>query len=315
MEERVTDQLRKLTNSITLSGKLMRLSPMITGTNKNGVDFLMFNGAIKCDPNVESQYVNFNVSANAKTAKGADNKIYANMKKWYSTAVADEKDPGNGTMVCMSGTIEDNPYVNSEGTLVQGVRYRMSYINNFEKYGATINLEGFIASIYDEEIKRKGEEESVFTGRQCMRLISKDYSNLIDIRKIIIPAELVEPMQANGYVQGATALFYIKLAYDSHNEGVAATGGIGDAAQHVAAFLRREYVLTGANPVIDEDSERAIPKKLIEKAINERNARLETIVAEGYKGKKETAAIGVANQVSPIHEPILDDADDDDMPF
>lgn len=312
MEERVTDQLRKLTNKVTLSGLLTQLSEMRTGTNKNGVDYISFNGAIKCEPGKNTKDVKFEVFANAKTAKGADSKTYAAMKKWYSTAVPDIKDPGHGTMVSMTGSVEDRPYVNSKGELIEDVRFRMTYINTFEEYGARMDLEGFIAQIYDEEIGKN--EEKTFTGRQCMRLITKDYSNLVSFRKIIIPAELVEPMQAAGYEQGATALFYIKITTGSNSNATA--GGIGEVPK--AEFLRREYVMTGAAPVIEADSERAIPKKLMEKALNERNTRLAAILAEGYKGKGETqtAAIGTMGGIgSPVHEPILDDAEDDDMPF
>ena len=120
------------------------------------------------------------------------------------------KDKVNCTFVDLRGSVVSNDYVNREGRLVEGFSYNMQLFNKFTEYACQIDMEGFIHSIIDETEGEDGEP----TGRKKLRLISRDiFRNTLDIKNILIPEELVGPIEDNDYEAGRTATFFIDSSY------------------------------------------------------------------------------------------------------
>lgn len=318
-ETRVTDQIRKLTNKVELAGVLAEMQEIKYGTTQNGVPYINFRGAIQCGETPDYT-VRFKVFVKSKKADGTDSKAFANMKQWAENAVSLVEATKNGhpelaTMVDMSGYISDAPYVNSKGNLVEAREYQMQFVNDFKEYKARLDIEGMIHSITDET---KDDEP---TGRQNLRLISMDFfGNALDFKDIIIPENLVGPMEDNGFERGRTSTFYISLIPNT-KAGPQRKGAIGET--RVSDVTYTELVITGAEPIIDPDSEKSLSPALMKKFMDERLAKLDSIKAEGYKGTKNanTTAEGSARNgiggVSVKSDAVKTVADiaDDDFPF
>ena len=268
--EKNTDQIRQLVNKVHLAGALAELE-VREGQTQTGVPYLSLNGAIQCGESAVST-VRFRSFIKAKKSDGTDSKNYENAKKWVSKAVPMTKDKEKCTFVDMIGSLTDNPYVSRDGTLVEAVQYSTQLISKFDNYAAELDIEGFVHSIVDET---RGEEGNP-TGRKRMRLITRDiFSNTIDLKNIIIPNELVEPLEENGYEKGCTATFFINLI-PTQKEAPVKKGGIG-AQRTTEGKNYLEMVLVGADPEIDSDDEKALDSKLIKNAMTERKTRLDEI--------------------------------------
>lgn len=315
-----TDQIRQLDNKVHFAGALAELSDIKEGTTSTGIPYMSFSGAIQCG--TEAIYtVRFRSFIKSKKSDGTDSKNYTKVKEWVKNAIPMTKNNTNPTMVDMVGSLVDNPYVASDGKLKEDVQFNVQLFGDFKEYAAEIDLEGFIHSFTDETKGVDGEE---LTGRKRMRLISRDiFSNTLDIKKIVIPKDLVRPLRDNDYEEGRTAKFYINLM-PNETPAPVKTGGIGvTRATKGDNFL--EWVLTGADSPIPEESEKALNIKLVKNAMNERKTRLAEITDAGYLGGNSSgsssasssssrtgigsvSAASVAKTSSPVTE-------DEDFPF
>ena len=312
--EKNTDQIRQLVNKVHLAGALAELE-VKEGQTQTGVPYLSLNGAIQCGESAVST-VRFRSFIKAKKSDGTDSKNYENAKRWVSKAVPMTKDKEKCTFVDMIGSLTDNPYVSRDGTLVEAVQYSTQLISKFDNYAAELDIEGFVHSIVDET---RGEEGNP-TGRKRMRLITRDiFSNTIDLKNIIIPNELVEPLEENGYEKGCTATFFINLI-PTQKEAPVKKGGIG-TQRTTEGKNYLEMVLVGADPVIDSDDEKALDAKLIKNAMTERKTRLDEIKEKGYQGSSDGSSssstsesrTGFGGKKSSNKVEAVDD--DDEFPF
>ena len=311
-----TDQIRQLDNRVHLAGALAELSDINEGNTTAGIPYISFNGAIQCG--TDAVYtVRFRTFVKSKKNDGTDSKNYAKIKEWAKNAVPMTKNKDNPTMVDMVGSLTDNPYINASGTLVEGTQYSMQLFGDFKDYAAEIDLEGFIHSVVDET---KGADSDETTGRQRMRLISRDiFRNTLDIKNIIVPKELVRPLRDNDYDRGRTAKFFITLMPNEAPAPVK-TGGIGTQRTSGANYL--EWVMTGADPVISVDSDKALDSKLIKDAMTERKSHLDEIKDAGYQGgssstKSSSSSVssprnGIGTASSMASSPV---SEDEDFPF
>lgn len=310
------EQIRKLTNKVHLAGALAELETK-DGNTQDGVPYVSLSGAIQCGETPVST-VRFRSFIKSKKKDGTESKNYKAIKEWIENAVPMTKDKEHCTYVDMIGSLTDNPFVSRDGDLVEGVQYSTQMFKKFEEYAASIDIEGFISSINDE-IDKKTEEPS---GRKKMRLITRDvFGNTMDLKDIIIPSDLVEPIEDNGYERGCTATFFIDLIPNKSTEKVK-RGGIGE--QRVTdgkSFL--EMVLVGADPVIDSDNEKALDKKLIKEAMEERKNHLEEVKDKGYLGGTSNSSTnssrrGIGNSTvnsSSNKTETVESVDDEDFPF
>ena len=313
-----TDQIRDLDNRVHLAGALAELSDINEGTTSLGVPYISFNGAVQCGPDA-IYTVRFRSFVKSKKNDGTDSKNYAKIKEWVKNAVPMTKNKDNPTMVDMVGSLTDNPYVNSSGALVEATQFSVQLFSEFKDYAAEIDLEGFIHSINDET---KGLDGDEITGRKRMRLITRDiFHNTLDIKNIIVPKELVRPLSDNDYEPGRTAKFFITLMPNS-SPAPAKSGGIGTQRTSGTNYL--EWVMTGADPVIGEESDKALNPKLVKDAMAERKSHLDEIKEAGYQGGSSSSSnssssssrngIGTSSSVSNKTDasPVTED---EDFPF
>lgn len=316
--EKNTDQIRQLTNKVRLAGAVAEIEYKEGLTKETNIPYIQINGAIQCGENAVNT-VKFKSFIKAQKADGSDSKNYTKVKKWVKECVPMTQNKNNCTFVDLQGSMVANDYVNREGKLIEGFTYNMQLFNDFTEYVCQIDMEGFIHSIIDETVGEEGEA----TGRKKLRLISRDvYRNTLDIKNIFIPKELVSAVEENEYEVGRTATFFVDLM-PNKKEARVQVGGIGkQRITEGRAYL--EMVMTGANLPIDEDSDKAIPAKLIKAAMNERKIHLKEIEDAGFQGSSESSnmtnstsrnSVGAKTTPAPAPKkaPVVDD--DDDFPF
>lgn len=302
------EKIRQLENRVHLAGKLAELGKVNEGVS-NGVPYISFNGKIQFgETPVET--ANFRTFVKSKKVDGTDSKNYAKVKEWVANAVPMTVDPSNPTMVDMIGSLTDNPYISADGKLVEATQFSMQLFGDFKEYAAEIDLEGFIAHIADE---MKDDEP---TGRQIIRLVSRDiFSNILDIKQIIVPKEWVEPLEDNGYENGVTTTLYVNIIPHVSTAPAKGRGGIG--VQRVQSRSYNEWVFVGAGDIIDSDSDKALSPALIKNALKVRAAMLEEKKKEGYVGSKGTTTTSTPASRNGIGSKSATKTviDEDDFPF
>ena len=289
-----TEQIRRLVNNVHLSGRLGELE-VNEGVTEKGLDYISVKGTIVCgeDPVFTRR---FSAWASEKKKDGSDNKNYPKIREWAKNAVPMTKDIEHPTWVDAQGSVATMDYVNAQGTLVQGLQYNISFFNDFKEYACTLDIEGYIAGILDET---KGDDEEP-TGRKILHLISKNAigNDIIDFNrynKIIIPQDLVGDFEEYGYEVGRTATFFISLL-PAHKEEVK-KGGIGKQ-RVVGGQNYLEMIVTGADPMVPEDSNQALSTALIKNAKEQRKAKLKELENEGYQGGKSGNSKGSSSSSS-----------------
>lgn len=315
MTTKNTDQIRRLTNSVTLAGYLADIKSK-QGVDKNGVDYIRIRGQIQCgEESVMTR--SFTSFIKAKKADGTDSENYEKVLDWVKKAVPMTKDKENATMVRLVGSLSANDYVGSDEQLHEGTVASMQFFNDFEEFACDLDIEGYIKSITDEE--RGPEDDKKPTGRKRLNLISMDfYHNALDIKNIIIPKDFVDALEDNGYVKGATAKMYVSWKPNEKSEANPKTKGFGQ--QRVTegkSYL--EMVLTGGDIAYDEDEQEdmIITPQMCKAMLNERASRLKELEEAGYQGSKgsngSSAPTGFGKKGSGKMSPVVDD--DDDIPF
>lgn len=310
-----TDQIRSLTNKIHLAGALAELDPIKTGSTKDGIPYIRLRGAIQCGPT--AVYTRqFTAFIKSKKANGEDSENYNKVKKWAETAVPMTKNKDNPTMVDLVGSLSANDYVNSANELVEGVSFSVQFFNDFEDYACTLDIEGYIAGVSDEE--RGKDDDKHFTGRKRLRLISMDfYRNVLDLKNIVIPKDLASQLEDNGYTKGRTVLMFITYMPNEAEAKPAAKGFGTQRTTEGRSYL--EMVLTGGNEAYDPDNEKmCISTATVKSLLSERSAHLNELKEKGYQGSNNSQVSTDRNgsfssaKSAPTMSPV---DDEDDIPF
>ena len=125
--------------------------------------------------------------------------------------------------------------------------------------------------------------------------MSRDiFSSILEIKNIVVPADIYEALEDSGYERGITATFYISLMPNTPTTQKR-TCGIGKPRETQGrSYL--EWVMTGASEIIDSDSDEAIPSALAKKAMNVRASNLKEVEEKGYQGSNTSTATTAANR-------------------
>ena len=233
------------------------------------------------------------------------------------------KDKENATMVRMVGSLSANDYVASDGSLHETNIATMQFFNDFDEFACDLDIEGYIKSVTEEE--RGPDDDKKPTGRMRMRLIGMDfYHNALDFKSIVIPKDLVDALEDNGYEQGRTAKMFLTWMVNSNEEPKPKKKGFGQ--QRVTegrSFI--ELVLTGGDMAYDEDDDKmCISNQMAKAMMTERSNRLKEIEEAGYQGGSNNSAksgsssssrsgFGSKGSSSKKMAPVVDD--DEDIPF
>lgn len=313
-ENEKTEQIRRLINNVHLAGRLGELE-IKTGKTKKDVDYISLRGVIICgeEPVYSMRFRSF---AQAKKSDGTDSKAYVNLCNWAKKAVPMTKNPEEFTWVDARGSIRANDYVNQQGKLVEGYEINLNSFNDFTEYACELDFEGYIAGIKDET---KGEDNDP-TGRKILYLIGKNTigNDIIELKNIIVPDEYAEALEENEYETGRTAIFF--MTYMPNHKEEIKSGGIGK--QRVTSGTNYlEMVMTGADPVYSEDSDKSLSTALIKNARQERKTHLKEIEEKGYlggaDGDSDSGSSGGTSKSSGVGQTRakLETVDDDEIPF
>lgn len=316
--EKKSDQIRRLTNRVVLSGALAEMESKKDKT-RDGVPYVRVRGVIQCGE-TPIYKVSFTSFVKAQKTNGEDNDNYDTWLKWIADAVPMTEDKENPTMVKLIGSMTSNPYVGQDGKFhPNATQNNMTWIYDFDEYACTFDVEGFVYSVTDEV--RGKEDDAEETGRKKIRLLTTDfYQNVLDIPNIYVPEEMVDSLEEFGYEKGATVSIYADWTPSENSTPVVKSKGFGKQRVSTGrSFL--QLVLTGGDEAYDEDSEKAITPAMAKTMIAERKAQLEEIENAGYQGTKNdkgkrTSGIGGKSSKSKSKDyEEMDTPDDDDIPF
>lgn len=317
----IDEKVKPLTNRARVAGAVVSLSKLNEGVGQDGVPYCSFTGKIACDPEGKIQ-INFRTYEKAKKKNGEDMENYPKVIAWYKSAIPMQDNPDNPnkkgdaknpTMVEISGSITDNPYVNKEGKLVEGYQYSLKYFSAFKEYKAQMDIEGYVASLGEETV---GDDDTP-TGRMRMTLISRDgFKNTIVLKNLVIPEDFVESLDDAGWEVGATISAAIDVVSNESTKTVTTTAfGKQHALQD---YVRKELVVTGGDVALDPDSERALKRSQVKAMMEERKTKLDETEAAGYQGKGGTSSVTRGSIGGKKIESRVDnhfDIDSDEIPF
>ena len=287
----MSDKIRKLKNSVVLTGKIAELEVKrgVSATNK--INYVSIKGAIQFgeQPVYTRRFDTYQLeySIDKETKERKNRKLYPRVMEFLEAAESNtvaKVGYENAYAAQISGSYEANDYVNSKEELVEGLKTSISFFDKpgaYEispEFGTYINVEGYIKSIAPEF---KGEDREE-TGRLRVTLLTTNYcGDIVVLKNLIVDKDNASDF-SDGYEVGQTA----KFAIDYVATKVAETpkkGGFGVQRSDERAYL--ETVIIGAKPPFDEDSEQGISREAIKIALNEREAMLSEMKAKGYQGK------------------------------
>lgn len=315
----MSDVIKRFKNQVVLAGKLAELETPKYGTDKNGRDYVSVRGAIQCgETGIYLRH--FESYINATKKDGTDSKLYSTMTDWLSKAVPMTKDKENPTMVEMTGSWVDNPYVSADEELKEGSRYSMQFINDFTEYKCNINIEGIVSKPTPEVVNEKD------TGRYRIEVLSSDtFGNIIKVKNVFIPADMVNDFIDSGYEDG-NVLGMLYLSYIPSETVVKKKGGFGEQRQ-TDGQTRFELTLVGGETAEelsdddDNDNPDIVTRDMVKRMKVARKERLQEVKDAGYQGSKKSATSapkkGFGNKASTSKKAskVEDEEDDDDMPF
>lgn len=304
----MSDQIKTLTNSVKLVGKLAELEKA-TGTTKNGVDYISLTGVVQYG-NSPSESRRFKMFCQETTSEGKESKLYTKAQAFYDThceSTIAKVGYDNACVVSISGRLDANDYYSEEQQdVVQTIQISASFINKVgadEEWGAFVTVEAYIRSIKEEVVNDKE------TGRLIVSLITTNFrGEAVCLTKVIVDKELAENF-TDEYEVGQTAKLYLKYVTTVSRTTVS-KGGIGKKRVEDKTFT--ELTVEGGETAMAEDSKNALTQSAVKIMLSERetalaeiknNAGAKTAIGSksSTKGKKNTA---VANSV-----------DDDEVPF
>lgn len=220
------------------------------GTKKG--ERIMGSVAIKTDNGIHT----FNIYAQNLTAKGEENKqwkMYCDMMNWNPQIGGDSSiEP---TLVNIEGSVSINDYVNQQGEVKSGLRWRVGRANTKagpdEPKGTTLKVTTFIQSI-KPEIRQ--EEE---TGRLIVTLYGAEANGTCFPITAIVDEDMADAFN-DCYEVGMTVPFELELV--SRHVGNANTGAVkkfGRAGKVAVnnGFDVQELMLVGGDDEIEEPDE------------------------------------------------------------
>lgn len=220
------------------------------GTKKG--ERIMGSVAVKTDNGIHT----FNVFAQSLTSKGEESKqwkMYCDMLNWNPQIGGDSSiEP---TLVNIEGSVSINDYVNQQGELKSGLRWRVGRANTKatpdEPKGTTLKVTAFIQSI-KPEIRQ--EEE---TGRLLVTLYGAEGDGTCFPINAIVDEEMADAFN-DCYEVGTTVPFELELVsrhVGNENTGAAKKFGRAGKVSVNNGFDIQELMLVGGDDEIEEPDE------------------------------------------------------------
>ena len=306
----MSDKVRQMTNRVVLSGVLAELK-VNKGVTQKKVPYVSLKGTIQFGEhkaqarNFEKYVQEYNIK---EDGSHKENKNYTTILAWANKAksLASLKDGETATEVTIQGSFATNDYVDRNEKLIEGLKIDAAFFNDLDgDYKGTADIEGYIYAVTPET---KGED-AVETGRLRVTVLTNDFfGNIIPVKNIIVPAELRDAFE-DGYEVGKTAKLFVDFILHKGEEKPKKTGGIGvqrttDGASYV------EMILTGADPALEEDDEKAYSREAVKIGLNERKVKLDEIKEKGYQGGNNDSGNSAPSSSKPKTQ-----VADDEIPF
>ena len=314
----MAEKNKEFTNVMRLNGQVVRMSRLSEGTDKNGKEYVSFRGALKVGGE-EGHLYDFEGMCYKLTKDGKPTKSYERAVNWFTPvydAIQNDREIPE-VYASLTGSLEPRDYVASSGELREINAFRVSQILDFTKDpngdDAYVAIDGFIRSL-KPEVDTKTEEE---TGRYIMSLVSATFRNdAVIIPKIIVEEEAVDYVNENFEV-GSFARITLGFSWTENSVGATPKVGIGRMKGNVVSRPVRNYYLMGMDvPMEDDDIKEN--KALMKTLMSERQAKLDAIEEEGYKGSSDKSKGSVKPNKSfgkAKSAPEAEYLEDDDIPF
>ena len=220
------------------------------GTKKG--ERIIGNVAIQTDNGIHT----FNVYAQSLTSKGEESKqwkMYCDMLNWNPKIKGDPNvEP---TLVNIEGSVSINDYVNQQGELKSGLRWRVGRANTKaspdEPKGTTLKVTAFVQSI-KPEIRQ--EEE---TGRLLVTLYGAEGDGTCFPINAVVDEEMADAFN-DCYEVGTTVPFELELVsrhVGNENTGGAKKFGRAGKVSVNNGFDIQELMLVGGDDEIEEPDE------------------------------------------------------------
>ena len=221
-----------------------------TGTKKG--ERIMGSVAVKTDNGIHT----FNVYAQSLTSKGEESKqwkMYCDMLNWNPQIGGDSSiEP---TLVNIEGAVSINDYVNQQGEVKSGLRWRVGRANTKaspdEPKGTTLKVTTIIQSIKPEV---RQEEE---TGRLIVTLYGAEANGTCFPITAIVDEDMADAF-TDCYEVGMTVPFELELIsrhVGNENTGVAKKFGRAGKVAVNNGFDVQELMLVGGDDEIEEPDE------------------------------------------------------------
>jgi len=298
MAEENKDVLKQAEATINVEGILSE-KKLEKATDSEGKEII--RGTLKIKEN-DTNFINLNVYVNRFTKDGKENNAYAGMETVMNEyqSIAEVGEEAATRIKCGKGALKPNTFVDKRtGDVRTNVRYDATYVSRVDdltKYEpkAKFEVEGYISSVFPEV--KQGEE----TGRLNVNILVPTY-NGIEPMVIVVGEDLASDFEEM-YEPGQTARFFGILKNNVVVKEEVIKMALGKSETKKSYDYVDERFLTGAQDPYEEEF--AYSTEAIQKAVADREMRLENEKKKVAEAKQNTNKAAVTANVSATGRPI-----------
>lgn len=272
------------TNRVTISGKLVSVN-LREGTTKTGKPYIGGRATVRVNQSYlgidETSHVPVSFFATKYTSTGKNNPSYETIKNLETfNRIERDGETAADKVRLTGGSIRENAYASKNGTIVDGWQIDASFINKgvaTADDSATFKIDSMVILNKTPEINRATGDE---TGRLLIKAGIVQYGQNLDILEFVVDDPNAAMQVDNAWDINSTVSAWgrIRVTVKEDKKPVAASSWGEDAPTEITTRTIRELVLTGGNPIEDEDFVYDIAE--IKKGFNQHKAKHEEMLAD-----------------------------------
>ena len=281
--------MEQATNKVNIVGKLLDTT-FREGKTSTGQTYESCNFTVRVTQSYggreETSEIPVSIFVTQYTSQNKPHPGYKNIQDMKKMKTVQDYGEAEATVVRMTNAnIRENNFVSRSGQLVNGWQINTSFLNEGKTADiASFNMDIFIMDMH-EEMDREGEP----TGRLIVKGAVVQYQGKLDVIEFIVEgADAVNYISRN-WEENQTVNVGGRIRFTSQEEKRSASeSSWGEELPETSTRMVRELIITrGSDEPFDEDF--AYSRADIQKAFNERKARLEQMQIDAKSSTKKSA--------------------------
>ena len=281
--------MEQATNKVNIVGKLLDTT-FREGKTSTGQKYESCNFTVRVTQTYggreETSEIPVSIFATQYTSQNKPHPGYKNIQEMKKMKTVQDYGEAEATVVRMtSANIRENNFVSRSGQLVNGWQINTSFLNE----GKTSDIASFNMDIFIMDMHEEVDREDEPTGRLVIKGAVVQYGGRLDVIEFIVEGNDAVNYISRNWEENKTVNVGGRIRVTSQEEKRSASeSSWGEELPETSTRMVRELIITrGSDEPFDEDF--AYSRADIQKAFNERKARLEQLQIDAKNSTKKSA--------------------------